>query len=75
MTDIPPRLFGSNPSWFCKNNTDLLNLFNKHLPLTNQASFRNGRVAATQKFRESCWKNWCSFVRTLGVEPWIQDAT
>ena len=20
-------------------------------------------------------ENWCSFVRTLGVEPWLQDAT
>ena len=39
MTDIPSRSFGSNLSWFCKNETDLLNLFNKHFPLPNQASW------------------------------------
>ena len=39
MTDIPSRSFGSNPSWFCKNDTDLLKCFNKHLPFPNQASW------------------------------------
>ena len=39
MTDIPSRSFGSNISWFCKNDTDLLNLFNKNFPLPNQASW------------------------------------
>ena len=29
MMDITSRLFGSNIYWFCKNDTDLLNLFNK----------------------------------------------
>ena len=29
---------------------------------------------STQKCRETCWKFWCSFVRPLGVEPWIQGA-
>ena len=29
MTDIPYSSFGSNISWFCKNDTDLLNLFKK----------------------------------------------
>ena len=38
MTNIPSRLFGSNLAWFCKNDTDLLNLFNKNFPLPNQAS-------------------------------------
>ena len=37
MTDIPSRSFGSNLAWFCKNDTNLLNLFNNNLPLTNQA--------------------------------------
>ena len=32
-------------------------------------------MASTQKVRKTCWKNWCSFVRPLGVEPWLQDAT
>ena len=39
MTDIPSHSFGSNLSWFCKNDTDLLNLFNKNFPLPNQASW------------------------------------
>ena len=39
MTDIPSHLFGSNLSWFCKNDTDLLNFFNKNFPLPNQASW------------------------------------
>ena len=39
MTDIPSRSFGSNLSWFCKNDTDLLNLFNKIFPLPYQASW------------------------------------
>ena len=39
MTDIPSRLFGSNLSWFCKNDTDLLNLLNKNFPLPNKASW------------------------------------
>ena len=39
MTDIPSRSFGSNISWFCKNDTDLLNLFNRNPPLPNQASW------------------------------------
>ena len=39
MTDIPSRSFSSNLAWFLKNDTDLLNLFNKNLPLSNQASW------------------------------------
>ena len=39
MTDIPSRSFGSNISCFCKNDTNLLNLFRKHFPFTNQASW------------------------------------
>ena len=38
VVDIKSRSFGSNLAWFCKNDTDLLNLFNKNLPLPNQAS-------------------------------------
>ena len=38
MTDLPLRSFGSNIYWFCKNDTDLLNLFNKNPPFPNQAS-------------------------------------
>ena len=39
MTDIPSRSFVSNPSRFCKNDTDLLNLFNKNFTMSNQASW------------------------------------
>ena len=39
MTDIPSRSFGSNLAWFCKNDTDLLNLFNKIFPFPNQESW------------------------------------
>ena len=39
MTDIPSRSFGSNTYWFCKNDTDLLNLFNKIFSLPNQNSW------------------------------------
>ena len=97
MTDIQSRSFGSNISWFCKNDTDLLNVFNKNSPFSKlgllgrlqtsqhseyegyfsaiDAAFRNGRVASAQKGSKTCWKNWCSFVRPLGVEPWLQNTT
>ena len=39
MTDIPSRSFGINLAWFCKNDTDLLNYFNKNFFLPNQASW------------------------------------
>ena len=51
MTDIPSRSFGSNLSWFCKNDTDLLNLFNRIFPLPNQVSWTvfNPSNAASMK--------------------------
>ena len=39
MTDITSCLFGSNLYWFCKHDTDLLNLINKNLLLPNQTSW------------------------------------
>ena len=39
MRDIPSRSFGSNISWFCKTDTDLLKTFNKKSPFPNQASW------------------------------------
>ena len=39
MTDITSRSFGGNLAWFCKNDNDLLNLFNKIFPLPNQDSW------------------------------------
>ena len=39
ITDIPSRSFGSNFAWFCKNDTDLLNVFNQIFPFPDQASW------------------------------------
>ena len=39
MKGIPSRSFGSNLDWFCKNDTDLLNLSNKKPPFPNRASW------------------------------------
>jgi len=33
MTNIPSCSFGSEPKWHCKNDTDLLNLFNNKFPI------------------------------------------
>ena len=38
LTDIPSRSFGSVPKWHCKNDNDLLNLFNTLFPLPKQNS-------------------------------------
>lgn len=39
MTDIPSRSWGSNPKWHCKDDTNLLALFNTTFPLPSQASW------------------------------------
>ena len=39
ITDIPSRSFGSVNKWHCKNDKDLLNLFNYQFPLPEQASW------------------------------------
>ena len=39
MTNILSRLFGINTSWFCKNDTDLINFFNGNFTFPNQASW------------------------------------
>jgi hypothetical protein len=39
MTDIPLRLFGSEPKWLCKTTTDLLTMFNNLFPLPTQDSW------------------------------------
>ena len=39
MTDIPLRLFVSEPKWHCKTDADLFLLFNKKFPLQNKASW------------------------------------
>ena len=39
MKDIPSRSFGSNLAWFCKNDTNLINLSNENFSLPNKASW------------------------------------
>lgn len=39
MTDIPSRSFGSEKKWFCRNEDELLNLFNSSFPLPQQNSW------------------------------------
>jgi len=39
LADIPSRSFGSNPDWFCQDDTALLTLFSRIFPLPNQASW------------------------------------
>jgi hypothetical protein len=39
MTDIPSRSFGSEPKWFCRDDTELLTLFNKTFPIPQQNSW------------------------------------
>ena len=36
ISDVPSRLFGSNPAWQCANSDELLTLFNPMFPLPNQ---------------------------------------
>lgn len=39
MTDVPSRSFGSNPAWFCRNDAELLTMFNKKFLLPQQRSW------------------------------------
>jgi hypothetical protein len=39
ITDVPSRLFGSNPAWHCNTHSDLLMLFNSMILLPNQLSW------------------------------------
>ena len=39
MSNIPSRSFGSDPRWTCNTHSDLCSLFNKKIPLPQQASW------------------------------------
>ena len=39
LTDVPSRSFGSEPRWACKDDRELLTMFNLMFPLPNQASW------------------------------------
>jgi hypothetical protein len=36
-------------------------------------AFRAGQLEATTNTREMRWKNWCTYVKHLGVDPFIQQ--
>jgi hypothetical protein len=36
-------------------------------------AFRSGRLEATSNKREMRWKNWCAYVKHLGVDPYLQQ--
>ena len=68
MIDIPAHLFCSNPSWFCKNNTDLITFFNKNFPLPNYTSWTVlvPSIAVSMKVISVLW------MRHFEMGEWIQ---
>ena len=51
MTDIPSRSFGSEKKWHCRDDFDLLNLFNSSFPLPNQTSWTVFRLSSAISMR------------------------
>ena len=73
LADIPSQYFVSNTTnqlKFVQQNFpfSVSGLLDRLQPIQSTADepFRNGRVDATQEVRETCWKNWCYFIRPLG---------
>ena len=72
LTDVPSRSFGSNPAWYCKDDTDLLILFNKMFPLPQQASWTifqlrsdiSMRVISLLRMQVSTLDGWRRLPRT-----------
>ena len=66
ITDIPSRSFGSKKEWHCKNDDELLQLFNQKFPLPAQNSwtvFRPGsaittRVLSVLRMKHSTLEEW-----------------
>ncbi len=46
MTDIPSRSFGSEPKWFCRDDAELLTLFNTTFPIPGQNSWTTFRPSS-----------------------------
>ena len=73
------NFFNKNPplsnqaSWtlFIRSNSASM----KFLSVLRMQHFETGKWIRLKKAGKHIWKNWCSFVRTLGVEPWLQDIT
>jgi hypothetical protein len=51
MTDVPSHSFGSNPAWFCKNESELLTLFISMFPLPQQKSWTVFQVTSEISMR------------------------
>ena len=51
LTDIPSRSFGSDASWHCKTDDQLLTLFNRMFPLPNQACWTVFRISSKLAMR------------------------
>lgn len=51
MTDIPSRSFGSEKKWHCKNDDELLTLFNDSFPLPNKDSWTVFHIASKISMR------------------------
>jgi hypothetical protein len=66
MTDIPSRSFGSEPKWFCKDDLDLLTLFNKSFPLPEQNSWTTFRPSSAISMRVISVLRMTAF----GMEEW-----
>ena len=46
MTDIPSRSFGSVTEWYCRNDIELLTMFNTRFPLPRQGSWTVFRLTS-----------------------------
>jgi hypothetical protein len=57
LDGLPPKLCGSYVRDFC---------------LADEA-FCAGRLEVTSNKREMHWKNWCAYVKHLGVDPYLQQ--
>ena len=68
MTDIPSRSFGSERKWHCREDSDLLTLFNEKFPLPKQASWTVFRPT-----KEICMKILSVLrMRVTTMEGWTQ---
>ena len=64
IADVPSRLFGSNPVWMCRSDTDLQNLFNNLFPLPQQQSWTVYHPNCTVVMR---------VISTLRMKPFTLD--
>ncbi len=53
---------------------ELQNLYARDFRLADEG-YHAGRVAATAKNRSTYWDHWCTYVRPLGVDAYLQEAS